>query len=215
LLGKAGIGLPASTIHRILLRHDLVGEEDRHHPALRRFERATPNELWQMDFKGPKSWQQPIGPLSVVDDHSRYVIVLEALGSTQAGPVRERLEQAFVECGLPQAMLMDHGVPWWSWAGPAAASTGLALWLMKQGIKLHWSGIGHPQTQGKVERFHGALQRALDKRGLNGQPPQQWLDGYRWEHNHLRPHEALGMNTPASRWHPSARSFDPNPPRWQ
>jgi transposase InsO family protein len=215
LLGAGGIELPASTIHRILLRHQLVAEQDRHRPAPRRFERATPNELWQMDFKGPKSWHQPVGPLSVLDDHSRYVIALEALGSTHAGPVRTRLEAAFVECGVPQSMLMDHGVPWWSWAGPKAATTGLALWLMKQGIRLCWSGIGHPQTQGKVERFHGALERALDKRERSGQSPQRWLDDYRWEHNHLRPHEALGMQTPASRWSPSPRRYDPNPPRWQ
>ena len=213
-LGEEGLRLPASTIHRILLRHDLVRDQDRHFPAPQRFERAAPNELWQMDFKGPKGWQQAIGPLSVLDDHSRYVIALEALGTTRAGAVRERLQQAFVDCGLPQSMLMDHGVPWWSWAGPEAATTGLALWLMKQGIGLHWSGIGHPQTQGKVERFHGSLQRALARRGLRGQSPQQWLDNYRWEHNYLRPHEALGMQTPASRWRPSERRYDPRPPCW-
>src|SRR5487761_1526386 len=215
LLRQAGFGLPASTIHRILLRHHLVQDQDRHAPATQRFERAAPNDLWQMDFKGPKSWHQPVGPLSVLDDHSRYVIAREALGSTQATGVRQRLERAFVECGVPHAMLMDHGVPWWSWAGPQAATTGLALWLMKQGIRLHWSGIGHPQTQGKVERFHGSLQRALDKRGLGEESPQPWLDRYRWEHNHVRPHEALGMQTPASRWQPSLRRYDPNPPRWQ
>ena len=160
VLGRMGIELPRSTIHRVLLRHDLVSAKNRHSAAVQRFERAQPNELWQMDFKGAKSWHQPVGPLSVLDDHSRYVIALEAIGSTRAELVRERLESAFTGCGVPQAMLMDHGVPWWSWAAPAAATTGLALWLMKQGIRLHWSGIGHPQTQGKVERFHGALQRA-------------------------------------------------------
>jgi len=97
----------------------------------------------------------------------------------------------------------------------AGGDYGLALWLMKQGIRLHWSGIGHPQTQGKVERFHGALQRALNKRGFGGESPQHWLDGYRWEHNHLRPHQALDMQTPASRWSPSPRRFDPHPPCWQ
>jgi len=215
-LKRENIAPPAaSTVHAILRRNDRVTETAGQGAPLTRFEKAAPNLLWQMDFKGPKSWHQPVGPLSVLDDHSRYVIALEALGSTHAGPVRARLEEAFVECGMPQAMLMDHGVPWWSWAGPAAATTGLALWLMKQGIRLRWSGIGHPQTQGKVERFHGALERALEKRGLSGQSPQLWLDGYRWEHNHLRPHEALGMQTPASRWRPSLRRYDPNPPRWQ
>jgi hypothetical protein len=44
---------------------------------------------------------------------------------------------------------------------------------------------------------------------------QAWLDAYRWEHNHVRPHEALGMQTPATRWKPSPRRYDPNPPRWE
>lgn len=78
LMGEGGIPLPASTIHRILLRHALVQEKDQHRPAPQRFERATPNELWQMDFKGPKSWHQPVGPPSVLDDHSHYVVALEA-----------------------------------------------------------------------------------------------------------------------------------------
>jgi len=216
LLAGAGVELTRSTVHRILLRHDLVREQDRHRVAGQRFERAVPNELWQMDFKGPKHWHQPVGPLSVLDDHSRYVIALQAIGSTRAELVREQLEQAFCSCGVPQAMLMDHGVPWWSWAAPGAVKTGLSLWLIRQGIRLHWSGIRHPQTQGKVERFHGALQRALDRRpNVAQQEPQAWLDDYRREHNHVRPHEALDMKTPASRWRPSERRYDPNPPRWQ
>ncbi len=182
--------------------------------AKQRFERARPNELWQMDFKGPKGWRRPVGPLSVIDDHSRYLIALEATGSTQAGPVRERLEQAFQECGVPEGMLMDHGTPWWSPQAPSG-NTSLALWLMRQGIGLHWSGIRHPQTQGKVERFHGSLQRALDKRGTPRQNTQAWLDAYRWEHNHIRPHEALGMQTPASLWQPSSRRYNPQPLRWE
>jgi len=214
-LQDEGVTLTRSTIHRILLRHDLLHPGDRHRPAVERFERACPNELWQMDFKSPKGWNASVGPLSVIDDHSRYVIVLQALGSTRAELVREQLESAFASCGVPQAMLMDHGTPWWSWAGPQAAVTGLGLWLMKQGIGLHWSGIGHPQTQGKVERFHGELERALRYRGWQDKPRQQWLDEFRWEHNHLRPHEALDMGTPASRWQPSPRAYDPQPPRWE
>jgi len=215
LLQDEGVAMTRSTIHRILVRHDLLHPADRHQQAVERFERARPNELWQMDFKSPKGWNAPVGPLSVIDDHSRYVIVLQALGSTRAELVREQLESAFSCCGVPQAMLMDHGPPWWSWAGPQAAPTGLALWLMKQGIGLHWSGIGHPQTQGKVERFHGELERALRRRGWQDKPRQQWLDEFRWEHNHLRPHEALDMDTPATRWQPSPRVYDPQPPRWE
>ena len=86
---------------------------------------------------------------------------------------------------------------------------------MRQGIRLHWSGIRHPQTQGKVERFHGSLQRALERRGLPRKQTQAWLDAYRWEHNHVRPHEALGMQTPATLWRPSPRRYNPQPPRWE
>jgi len=214
LLDRQGIALPPTTVHRILLRHDLVHAADRHSQARQRFERERPNELWQMDFKGPKGWWHPVGPLSVIDDHTRYLIALHATGSTRAEPVREQLEQAFEDCGVPEGMLMDHGVPWWSTQAPSG-NTSLALWLMRQGIGLHWSRIRHPQTQGKVERFHGSLQRALDKRGTPRENTQAWLDAYRWEHNHIRPHEALGMQTPASVWQPSPRRYDPQPPRWE
>jgi transposase InsO family protein len=214
LLEREGVSLPRNTIHRILLRHDLVRDEDRQPAATQRFERGQPNELWQMDFKGPKGWPQAVGPLSVLDDHSRYLIVLAANGSTHGELVQQRLEEAFQRCGIPQAMLMDHGTPWWSQQS-FSGRTHLSLWLMRQGIRLHWSGIRHPQTQGKVERFHGSLQRALDHRGIPRQGGQAWLDAYRWEHNHVRPHEALGMQTPAALWHPSPRRYDPHPPRWE
>ncbi len=214
LLAREGLELPRNTIHRILLRHDLVHEEDRRTPAVQRFERAQPNELWQMDFKGPKGWPQAVGPLSVLDDHSRYLIALAANGSTRGEPVREQLAEAFQRCGVPEGMLMDHGTPWWS-TKSASGRTHLSLWLMRQGIRLHWSGIRHPQTQGKVERFHGSLQRALVRRGIPRIATQAWLDAYRWEHNHVRPHEALGMRTPATLWRPSPRRYDPHPPRWE
>jgi hypothetical protein len=113
-------------------------------------------------------------------------------------------------------MLMDHGTPWWGRHAPQGL-TRLALWLIRQGVELHFSRVRHPQTQGKVERFHGELQRAVDRRGAPAGPAerQSWLDEYRWEHNHLRPHQALGMAMPASRWQPSQRRYDPRPAQWQ
>jgi transposase InsO family protein len=214
LLAREQVELTRSTIHRILLRHDLLREQDRQPRAIKRFERGAPNELWQMDFKSPKGWNAAVGPLSVLDDHSRYLLVLQAVGTNHAELVREQLQSAFTHCGVPRAMLMDHGVPWWSTQAPSGV-TQLTVWLMKQGIRLHWSGFRHPQTQGKVERFHGALQRALQLRVAPCQEPQAWLDAYRWEHNHVRPHEALDMKTPASVWHRSDRQYDPHPPRWE
>jgi len=214
LLAEQGVKLPVITVHRVLLRQGLVRPADRHQAAVQRFQRAAPNELWQMDFKSPKGWEQAVGPLAVLDDHSRYVIVLAQTGTTRSAAVREQLQTAFLACGLPQAMLMDHGTPWWN---PAAASgwTELTVWLMRQGIQLHYGRLRHPQTQGKVERFNGALEMARRRRGL---PPasgrQQWLDEFRYEYNHIRPHEALAMRTPASVWRVSERRYDPQPPAW-
>ena len=128
--------------------------------------------------------------------------------------MREPLRDAFCAHGVPEAMPMDHGTPWWS-VQSTGGMTKLSLWLMQQGITLHWSRVRHPQTQGKVERFHGEIQRALARRRRGWRTPQSWLDEFRWEHNHVRPHEALAMQTPASRWRPSLRRYDPNPPRWE
>jgi transposase InsO family protein len=214
LLAREQMPLTRSTIHRILLRQDLVHDAERHRQAPGRFQRGTPNELWQMDFKSPKGWNAAVGPLSVLDDCSRYLLVLQAVWTNHGELVREQLESAFTTGGVPQAMLMDHGIPWWSEQSPSG-TTRLTVWLMKQGIRLHWSGYRHPQTQGKVERFHGALERALRMRPVPRQQPQAWLDEFRWEHNHVRPHEALGMQTPATIWHSSARRYDPHPLPWE
>ena len=215
LLSRRGTHLPVTTIHRILLRCGMVREQDRQQAAVTRFERAQANDLWQMDFKGPLRPGEALGPLSVLDDHSRYLVALEQLASTRGELVREQLEQVFADCGVPEAMLMDHGTPWWGRQAPQGL-TRLALWLIRQGVELHFSRVRHPQTQGKVERFHGELQRAADRRGAPAglADRQEWLDEYRWEHNYLRPHEALGMATPASRWQPSPRRYDPHPAEW-
>ena len=142
-------------------------EVDRHEPAVQRFERETPNQLWQMDFKGPKGWDAAVGPLSVLDDHSRYAVALEATGDTREQSVRDRLTATFQSCGVPEAMLMDHGCPWWNGQG-ARGWTRLTVWLMKQDIGLHFGRYRHPQTQGKVERLHRSLTAALLRAGQAG-----------------------------------------------
>ena len=216
-LAKQGIDLPVSTIHRILLRYGLVAEQDRGRLAPKRFEREQPNELWQMDCKGvPAAWQTAgLLPLSILDDHSRYLLGLRAQQQTAAKGVRATLEEVFSVSGLPQQMLMDHGTPWWNSQG--AGWTRFSVWLMQQGIVLRFSGIRHPQTQGKVERLHGSMQRAFQRRGRprRREDWQPWLDAFREEYNHERPHEALEMATPASRWRPSERRFDPRPNSWE
>jgi transposase InsO family protein len=102
LLRREGVRLPRNSIHHILRRHGLVCEPERDPAAVQRFERSQPNELWQMDFKGPKGWPEKVGPLSVLDHHSRYLIALAANGSTHGEAVQKRLEEAFERCGVPE-----------------------------------------------------------------------------------------------------------------
>jgi transposase InsO family protein len=215
LLTQEKIYLPVITVHRILLRHGLVRPQDRFRTATQRFERRAPNQLWQMDFKSPVGWGASAGPLSLLDDHSRYVIDLYGTWSTKATPVKQRLIEAFESCGVPDEMLMDHGTPWWNMKSPAGW-TWLSVWIMRQGIQLHFSGYRHPQTQGKVERFHGSLAAAMNRRGIPvGSERQLWLDEFRHEYNFVRPHEALGMKTPAAVWSKSSRRYVANPPVWE
>ena len=207
LLAREGICKPTSTIHRILRRRDLVRPHQQHRPALKRFQRDQPNQLWQMDFKGlPANLSQGWMPLSVIDDCSRYAVALESLRSTQRSGVQGVLERVFGEVGLPEAMLLDHGTPWWNAQHPHGW-TRLSIWLMKQNVRLHFSAVRHPQTQGKVERFHRSLQDALHERGFPASREDwpQWLETFRREYNEVRPHEALAMATPASCWRPSSR----------
>ncbi len=151
LLEREGKKLPVITVHRVLLRHGLVLPHDRRRTTTQRFERERPNELWQMDFKGPKECKAAVGPLSVLDDHSRYLVALEQTGSTRGQAVRERLEAIFSASGVPEAMLMDHGVPWWNAQAPSGW-TRLLVWLMKQGIGCHFSGYRHPQIGVPADR---------------------------------------------------------------
>ena len=111
---------------------------------------------------------------------------------------------------------MDRGTQWFS-AHSEHGLTALSVWLIKQGIRLLYGRPRHPQTQGKVERFHGAIEAAVRHRGGPAQVTDwaEWLAQFRREYNEVRPHEALQMETPASRWRPSERSYQPQPPAWE
>jgi len=223
LLAQAGISLPVITINRILKRSDLVNRQDGHRPALQRFERSGPNELWQMDFKGDYGVRTGrCYPLSILDDHSRFVVGLYALGDQTGESVNACLVNTFERHGLPQAMLMDHGTPWWS-STNGYGLTWLAVSLIKQGIRLYKSGFRHPQTQGKVERFHRTLKDSLAHAGRvsnSGNPRTlaEWekaLACFSEEYNYQRPHEALAMKVPADRYQSSPRPYNPKPTVWE
>jgi transposase InsO family protein len=217
LLLREGIDLKVATINRILKRKDLIHPKDSHRPAVKRFEREHPNQLWQMDFKGDYPTDKGrCYPLSVIDDHSRYAVGLYALPGQDTNTVRDCLVKAFETCGVPNAMLMDHGIPWWSTSNNHGL-TRLAVDLIDQGIRLYFSGVRHPQTQGKVERFHRTLNESIRHKGrpdtFSGWT--ETLKGFLYEYNHIRPHEALQMATPSEYYQPSQKTYNPSPRIWE
>ena len=217
LLLREGMDLKVATINRVLKRKGLIHRKDSHRPAVKRFEREHPNQLWQMDFKGDyPSDKGRCYPLSVLDDHSRYVVGLYALSGQDTKTVKGCLVNAFETCGVPDAMLMDHGIPWWSTSNNHGL-TRLAVSLIDQGIKLYFSGIRHPQTQGKVERFHRTLSDSIRHKGRPNTLSDwsQTLNSILYEYNHIRPHEALQMATPSEHYQPSTKDYDPNPRKWE
>lgn len=208
---SAGQGPVAkSTVHSILRRHGRVQQTpDRVAGSFQRFEQERPNQLWQMDFKGHFQLGncERCHPLTVLDDHSRYSLCLKACPNEQTGTVQEQLRSTFRRYGLPERMLMDNGSPWGN--DRQHQHTPLTVWLLRLGIAVSHSRPYHPQTQGKDERFHRTLkvellaQRTFDDFECIQNSFDQWRDRY----NHQRPHEALGMAVPASRYQVSNRSF--------
>jgi hypothetical protein len=150
-----------------------------------------------------------------LDDHSRYLVGLYALGDQTGESVHTCLINTFERHGLPEAMLMDHGTPWWSNTN-GYGLTWLAVSLIKQGIRLYKSGFRHPQTQGKVERFHRTLKDSVAHAG-KPRTLADWekvVGRFSVEYNYQRPHEALAMKVPADCYHPSPRQYNHTPPEW-
>ena len=200
-----------STITEILRRHNKLEVNAPEHPAsYQRFEREHPNDLWQMDFKG----HFPLAhgrchPLTVIDDHSRYALGLEACEDEQEATARESLTRVFRRYGLPFVMLMDNGPPWGDRGNADAGFTMFEVWLIRLGIRVTHGRPHHPQTQGKDERFHRTLKaEVLNNRSFRDLDEcQRAFDRWRCVYNHERPHQALNFGTPGERYHVSTRAF--------
>lgn len=199
----------ASTCTEILRRASLLKKDSPSGP-LHRFERSLPNQLWQMDYKGDFGTQsgERCHALTVLDDHSRFNLVLDAADNERGATVQAALTHAFKRYGLPEAILCDNG-PAWGRVAEGSGHTPLTVWLLRLGVRVVHGRPYHPQTQGKEERFHRTLKNELLSR-------HTWRDiahcaaefpRFRQRYNHERPHDALGGATPASRYQPSVRSM--------
>jgi transposase InsO family protein len=197
-----------STITGILHRHGLITpEQSRAATAFTRFERPAPHQLWQVDFKGPFPLRAGrCHPLCALDDHSRYNVLLSACADQREPTVQAQLTGAFRRLGLPDGILWDNGGPWGS---TGSEYTGLDVWLLRLGVRPHHGRPYHPQTQGKEERFHRTLQAEVLARGgwSDCAHVQRAFDQWRPVYNTERPHEALGLAVPASRYQSSGRNY--------
>lgn len=206
----------ASTITEILRRYERLDPDPLAAPRpWQRFAYEQPNDLWQLDFKG----HFPLAtgrchPLTVLDDCSRYVLGLFACANEQELTVRGHLTQLFRCYGLPWRILTDNSGPWGS-AHADQPLTRFSVWLLRLGIAVHHGRVYHPQTQGKVERVHRTIKADLlqHHRYRSLASAQTAFTDWRQTYNQLRPHEALALAVPASRYQSSPRPFpEPLPP---
>ncbi len=208
-LENKGLEMPCiKTVNNILNRYGCISkEESLKHKAFIRFEKEHCNEMWQTDFKGEFKMQDGnyCFPLDIFDDHSRFVIRIKPSEST-SNLVLPTFREAFYEYGMPDSVLSDNGA---QFAGFRQGYTQFEKWLMNHDVLPIHGRIKHPQTQGKIERFHRAMNQEL----LKHYTPKDITDAERvfndWRncYNNERPHEALGMKCPSDIYIPSERTY--------
>jgi transposase InsO family protein len=167
---------------------------------------SGPNDLWTVDFKG--WWKVGDGarcePLTVRDQFSRYVLCAKAMPSTAGEGVRKQFERLFDQYGLPSAIHVDNGSPFGS-TRARGGLTHLSAWWVALGINVVFSRPGQPQDNGGHERMHRDMLEVEQNASASIESEQAALDRWVHEFNHVRPHEALDMKTPADLYRRSSR----------
>ena len=205
--------LPAiSTVHAVLDRHGLVKRRRRRRggdaaTALSR--PGEPNALWCTDYKGEFMLRNRryCYPLTITDFATRYLLVCEALPTTQASFAFTVFERAFKDFGLPRTIRTDNGLPF---AAPTALYrlSKLSVWWLRLGIQIERIQPGHPQQNGRHERMHLTLKREATKPAADNMLQQQGrFDAFITRYNQERPHAALGMKVPGDLYAPSPRIY--------
>ena len=196
---ESGLTLPSRTASDVLSRHGLTSPAPAPAPPVIRFERASCGAMLQMDFKGlPKV--TPYALLSVLDDYGRYCLHFGPVADKTGVSVSSALWEVFGEHGVPESMLMDNGDCWG--AVLSKVPTTFECWLMLLGIKPIHGRTGHPQTQGKVERFHQTAKLEMGNQLVTGtlQEVQAACQSFVQRYNWVRPHDSLGGDVPGSRY---------------
>ena len=201
-----------STVADLLARRGLVHRRRRRrptlHPGVVRPTTAAPNDLWTADFKGQFRTGNSVYcfPLTIADQHPRYLLMCRGLLSTQTVTARPVFERAFRQYGLPIAIRTDNGVPFATQAIHGLSY--LNVWWMRLGILHQRSRPGCPQDNGAHERMHRTLKRqAIKPVRATCTAQQRNFDAFRREYNEERPHEYLKQETPASQYGVSPRPY--------
>src|SRR6185503_20055837 len=198
------------TICEILKREGLVRKKTRRrkvcHPGKPTSIVTAPNELWYVDFKGQFKTRDGryCYPLTVTDSYSRYLLGCQGLLSTETLGAKETFEGLFKKYGLPKAIRSDNGTPFASTA--LGRLSQLSVWWIRLGIRRELIEPGKPQQNGQHERMHRTLKAETTRPPEANLAQQQRLfNRFRREYNEERPHEGIGLKTPASMYEPSTR----------
>ena len=203
-----------STVHAVLDRHGLVRRRRRRvrvpRAGMPLSSPLAPNGLWCADYKGEfmLANRHYCYPLTITDFASRYLLACEALSTTKERYAFAVFERAFQDFGLPAAIRTDNGVPFAS-AHALYGLSKLAVWWLRLGIALQRIAPGHPEQNGRHERMHLTLKTEATKpAAINTLQQQMRFDTFVHRYNHERPHQALDMQTPATRYVPSRRPYE-------
>lgn len=168
-----------------------------------------PNDTWMYDFKG---WfktgnGKTCEPLTVTDGFSRFLLKCKHMPRKRGCDVWQELEKLFYEYGLPKKMRSDNGPPFASLA--VGRLSGVAIKLIKIGVIPEWIEPGHPEQNGRHERFHRTLKNeTANPPALNLSLQQEQFNQFKHYYNNRRYHEALNQQTPASVYRPSQNTWD-------
>ena len=204
------------TVNNILKRYNCISKEaSLNHTPFVRFQKDNCNQMWQTDFKGEflTKDNKYCYPLTIIDDHSRFSIKIAPFERT-ANVVLPSFRVAFEEYGVPDSILSDNGA---QFAGFRQGYTQFEKWLMNHDVLPIHGRLKHPQTQGKIERFHRTMKDELLKHHTfdNLEDANNNIQRWREKYNNVRPHEALGMNCPADIYIPSNRQYVDNVKKYE
>ena len=204
------------TVNNILRRNGCISpEESQKRQPFTRYEKEKCNMMWQTDFKGEFRMEDNnyCYPLTIIDDHSRFSIKIAPRLSTK-NIVIPVFTEVFHEYGLPDSILSDNGA---QFAGFRKGYTQFERWLMELDILPIHGRIKHPQTQGKIERFHRTMkQELLNHISIsNIDDAEVQFGDWREKYNNIRPHEALGMKTPGQVYIASPKAYPEQIKDWE